>query len=75
LDTLKCRQSQPVGEIPEMRDVYMIGAHTTAFKKHPGMSFGGDLSAFYSIRVNDQWRLIFRWLDGDAYDVQIVDYH
>ena len=29
----------------------------------------------YSIRVNDQWRICFRWRDGDAYDVEIVDYH
>jgi len=35
----------------------------------------GDLAGFYSIRVNDQWRIIFRWLDGDARDVQIVDDH
>ncbi len=35
----------------------------------------GHLQAFYSIRINDQWRVIFRWLDGEAYDIQIVDYH
>jgi proteic killer suppression protein len=35
----------------------------------------GDLKDFYSIRVNDQYRVIFRWKDGDAWDVQIVDYH
>lgn len=35
----------------------------------------GDLAGFCSIRVNDRWRIIFRWLDGDAHDVQIVDYH
>ena len=29
----------------------------------------------YSIRINDQWRLCFRWIDGDAHDVEIVDYH
>jgi proteic killer suppression protein len=29
----------------------------------------------YSIRVNDQWRVCFRWSEGDAYDVEIVDYH
>jgi toxin HigB-1 len=28
-----------------------------------------------SIRINDQWRICFRWQDGDAYDVEIVDYH
>jgi proteic killer suppression protein len=35
----------------------------------------GDLSGFYSIRVNDQWRIIFRWKDGNAYEVQLTDYH
>jgi len=35
----------------------------------------GDLSEFYSVRINDQWRLIFRWIGGHAHDVQIIDYH
>ncbi len=35
----------------------------------------GDLSGFYSIRVNNQWRIIFRWQDGNAYEVQLTDYH
>lgn len=35
----------------------------------------GDLAAFHSIRVNDQWRVIFQWGDGHAYEVTIVDYH
>jgi len=35
----------------------------------------GDLKAFHSIRVNDQWRVIFRWADGHAEEVAIVDYH
>jgi proteic killer suppression protein len=29
----------------------------------------------HSIRINDQWRICFVWKDGDAYDVEIVDYH
>jgi len=29
----------------------------------------------HSIRINDQWRICFRWKDGDAFDVEIVDYH
>ena len=29
----------------------------------------------HSIRINDQWRVCFRWKDGHAYDVEIVDYH
>ena len=35
----------------------------------------GDRKGEYSIRINDQWRICFRWGDGDAYDVQITDYH
>jgi proteic killer suppression protein len=35
----------------------------------------GKLRDYYSIRVNDQWRVIFRWHENDAYDVRVVDYH
>jgi proteic killer suppression protein len=35
----------------------------------------GNLKEFHSIRINDQWRVIFRWIDGHAHDVAIVDYH
>jgi proteic killer suppression protein len=35
----------------------------------------GDREGQYSIRVNDQYRVCFRWEDGDAYDVEVVDYH
>jgi proteic killer suppression protein len=35
----------------------------------------GDLREFYSIRINDQWRVIFKWIDGEPHGVQIVDYH
>lgn len=35
----------------------------------------GDLEGWFSIRVNDQWRLIFRWVDSQADDVKLVDYH
>lgn len=35
----------------------------------------GDWKGFHSIRINDQWRLIFRWTGGNARDVQILDYH
>ena len=35
----------------------------------------GDRSGQHSVRINDQWRLCFRWSEGDAHDVQIVDYH
>ncbi|MCL2757342.1 MAG: type II toxin-antitoxin system RelE/ParE family toxin [Coriobacteriia bacterium] len=35
----------------------------------------GDFKGIYSIRINDQWRLVFRLEDSNAYDVQILDYH
>ena len=35
----------------------------------------GKLSEFYSIRINDQWRIIFKWENNHAYEVQIIDYH
>lgn len=35
----------------------------------------GNLKTFYSIRINDQWRIIFKWNAGNASEVQIVDYH
>ena len=35
----------------------------------------GNLSSYHSIRVNQQWRIIFIWYKNDALDVQLVDYH
>lgn len=35
----------------------------------------GDRKGQHSIRINDQWRICFRWHDGDVHDVEIVDYH
>lgn len=35
----------------------------------------GDLKGQYSVRINDQWRVVFRWEGGDALEVKVVDYH
>ncbi len=35
----------------------------------------GEREGQYSIRINDQWRICFRWIEGNAFDVEIVDYH
>jgi toxin HigB-1 len=35
----------------------------------------GDLAGKYSIRINDQWRVVFRWTDAGPEDVEIIDYH
>lgn len=34
-----------------------------------------DFKGFYSVRINDQWRVVFRWQNGVAFDVKIIDYH
>jgi len=36
---------------------------------------GGNRTGQHSIRINDQWRICFIWQDGDAYNVEITDYH
>ena len=35
----------------------------------------GDWKGFYSVRINDPWRIVFRWQSGNAYDVHVIDYH
>ena len=35
----------------------------------------GDWKGFYSIRINEQWRVVFRWSGGNAFEVQVLDYH
>jgi proteic killer suppression protein len=38
-------------------------------------ALAGDLKGLHSIRINDQWRIVFRWSTPHAYEVRIVDYH
>lgn len=38
-------------------------------------ALAGNLKGFCSIRINQQWRIVFRWDAGDAFDVKITDYH
>ena len=35
----------------------------------------GDREGQFSMRINERWRICFHWADGDAYDVEVVDYH
>jgi proteic killer suppression protein len=62
------RKLQYLHEAADLRDL----------KSPPGNrleGLKGDLKGLYSIRINDQWRVVFRWMGGNAFDVQIVDYH
>ena len=51
-----------------LRDLAAIGGNRLEALK-------GNRAGQYSIRINDQWRICFKWKDGDACDVEIVDYH
>lgn len=63
-----------------LRKLDMLNAATSVqdMRSPPGNRLEkliGDLSEFHSVRINQQWRLIFRWVDGGAEDVEIIDYH
>ena len=58
---------------------YLNGASALVdLEKPPGNrleALKGDRRGFHSIRVNDQWRIVFRWQGSDAHDVRLTDYH
>lgn len=63
-----------------LRKLLQINAATTLdfLRVPPGNrleALKGDRAGQHSIRINDQWRICFRWRAGDAHDVEIVDYH
>jgi len=63
-----------------LRKLRILDAATTLedLKSPPGNrleKLRGRRAGQWSIRVNDQWRVCFRWRDGDAHDVEMVDYH
>jgi proteic killer suppression protein len=53
--------------VTSLRDLDLPGFRLEALK--------GDRKGQHSIRMNDRYRICFAWRDGDAYDVEIVDYH
>jgi toxin HigB-1 len=61
----KLRQLEIAGRLDDLR--VPPGNHLEALK--------GDRAGQYSIRINEQWRVCFRWTDGVAENVEIVDYH
>jgi proteic killer suppression protein len=59
-------------------DVLNAAARLDDLRRPPGNrleALRGDLRGFHSVRVNEKWRVIFRWRDGDASEVRLVDYH
>lgn len=63
-----------------MRKLWMIDAatHIEDLRIPPANQLKllkGQLKKFHSIRINDQWRVIFIWKENNAFDVKIIDYH
>ncbi len=91
IKTFRCKDTQALfeGEAPnrfrsiqnaaERKLTLLNNAATIDFLRSPPgnrlEALKGDRSGQHSIRINEQWRLCFRWHDGDSFDVEIVDYH
>ncbi len=63
-----------------LRKLWMLDAAVSLedLKVPPGNhleALSKDRKGFYSIRINDQWRICFRWHEGHVHDAEIVDYH
>ncbi|HWB53103.1 MAG TPA: type II toxin-antitoxin system RelE/ParE family toxin [Tepidisphaeraceae bacterium] len=89
--SFRCRQTQMLAEDADVRrfraiqrvarrklELLASAAALNDLRSPPGNrleALKGNRSGQHSIRINDQWRICFRWLDGHAFDVEIVDYH
>ncbi len=78
--TAQARKITTVIRTSALRKLDMLNAATIIedLRSPPGNrleKLTGDLDSFHSIRINQQWRLIFRWVDGGPENVEIVDYH
>ena len=75
----RVRRFTSIERVARRKLAQLDAAATLAFLRVPPgnrlEALRGDRAGSYSIRINDQWRLCFRFVDGDAYDAEIVDYH
>ena len=73
------RKHQGIAVVAERKlDHLHAAAAVSDLRAIPGNrleALAGDRAGQYSIRVNDQWRICFHWNEGDALEVEIVDYH
>ena len=61
------RKLRVLGRAKELRDLASPGNRLEKLR--------GEQQGQYSVRINQQWRICFNWREGDAFDVEIVDYH
>jgi toxin HigB-1 len=78
--THRVRRFSPVIIRAALRKLDMLNAadRINDLREPPGNrleALKGDFESYHSIRINDQWRIIFQWKDNNAYRVSIVDYH
>ena len=75
----KCKRFSGIANVATRKLAQLDAAHTLAFLRSPPgnrlESLRGGRAGQYSIRVNDQFRLCFRWTAAGPEDVEIVDYH
>lgn len=73
------RQFRAFQYVAERKLTMLDNATTLDFLRSPPGNrlevLKGDRAGQYSIRINDQWRVCFRWQNGHVFDVEIVDYH
>ena len=78
-DDIDVRRFRPIERVARRKLLYLHRARRLEdLRMPPGNrleALKGKRKGQYSIRINDQWRLCFRWKDGDAHEVEIVDYH
>ena len=78
-ETGRCKRFSGIANVATRKLAQLDAAHTLEFLRSPPgnrlEALQGRRAGQYSIRVNDQFRLCFRWTGTDAEDVEIVDYH
>ena len=78
-ETGKCKRFSDIAMVATRKLAQLDAAHTLAFLRAPPgnrlEALKGDRAGQHSIRVNDQFRLCFRWTEAGPEDVEIVGYH
>lgn len=79
-DTRHIRRIPPNIISVALRKLDMLNAayHFNDLREPPGNRLEllkGELAGYYSVRVNEQWRIVFRWEDNNAHEVSLTDYH
>ncbi|MEJ0012072.1 MAG: type II toxin-antitoxin system RelE/ParE family toxin [Bauldia sp.] len=69
------RRFSGIERLARRKLLVLDAARTVAELQSPPGALKGNRKGQQSIRINNQWRICFRWRKGDAWDVEIVDYH